>query len=211
MRCLISGRNCCRSRTNISTSGISRLNIHLFPLKHKYYYLTLVLVLSHEKAFSVSSKTKTLICKTSPWPDHLDKTTLNMTSFPKYILIRRWDLSVLCHPCTSETLSSVSVPVQRRARWSPLLGRGCLCGKAWGGVVRQRAVPNLPRLYSWPRSGKKHSWDFNGIFKSGSWCSRGDQLEFERREYRCILFLKWISKSCRTKHSGTWNYFTLNP
>lgn len=85
---------------------------------------------------------------------------------------------------------------------------GMVCvGKARGGAVRQWAcahVWTLPRLYSIPRSEKqfvRFKWDFK---KCGmSWCSRGDQWEFGRRECRQILCLKWITKSRRTKHSWT--------
>lgn len=47
----------------------------------------------------------------------------------------------------------------------------------------------------------RFKWDFQ---KCGtSWCSRQDQQEFGKEEYRHILFLKWTNKSCGTTHSWT--------
>lgn len=47
----------------------------------------------------------------------------------------------------------------------------------------------------------RFKWDFQ---KCGtSWCSRQDQQEFGKEEYRHILFLKWTNKSCGTTRSWT--------
>lgn len=136
---------------------------------------------------------------------------------------------VKCHPCTSETLNTILVPAQRVHTAGCVQGSltswaGIVCvGKARGGAVHQpvaallnhacACVWTLSRLYSitrWEKQFMRFKWDF---LKGGmSWCSWGDQWEFGRRAYKQILFLKWINKSCRTKHSWILTIiFLLNP
>lgn len=126
--------------------------------------LTHILVLSSQKAITVSSKSKPQPCEASPWRDHLAQTTFNVILITKHVLIRSWDFSVPCgmpslHIRDSAHVCGVSMwgvrespPVGRGTRGSRAAASGSiteLCCECCQGFVPYFIL-------------KIHSWTLNG-------------------------------------------------